>query len=155
MRTRFATCRTVRDPGIDLDLTPLLDVLTLLVVFFLLLYGDQTTESLPDDLNLPTISSTAKAQSGLPLLQLNDAYLYFEQTLVATLTNGRFVPEELEAGVLKRLREQLEPLLAGQPTTPALVLSADKNSSMAAIRVILRTAAAAGITDVRFLLRRR
>ncbi|MBI2377590.1 MAG: biopolymer transporter ExbD [Deltaproteobacteria bacterium] len=82
----------------DLNITPMLDMMTILLVFLLKNYSVSTSDVNVANLVLPHSTTQLEIEEALQLIVTRDAILV-DQKMVAKLKNGDIDPEDLAEGV--------------------------------------------------------
>ena len=138
---RRAARRTKDGSMVDMNLVSLIDVFTILIFFLLAHSLEVQTLSPPAGVQLPLARAEQAPRGGIELAVSG-------QTV---LLQGRVVAPLTEAGLaaLGPALAALQPA-AGQP----LLLVADRELPYHWLRALMRSAAAAGLTEVSFAVRR-
>lgn len=160
--------RQMEGAGGDVDITSLMDVLTVLL-FFLIMNASVSPVQLetPEGITLPSSSSEQVPKAAIKLALTPEA-LIMNDKVILKLESGRFPASELEqdARIVKVLKTELSKEYkktedffkevadqdAGLLPTPPLLIQADKNTPFGTLKVILHTAAVSGFGDFQFVV---
>ncbi len=137
--------------AVNLNLTPMIDMLVILLVFLIKSYSASPSYLTPTQ--GITLSNT-KSQDGAPdkaaLIIGKDGVILEGSTIIA-FENAKPSKAFLRAGVIDELKVALENIKAKDPNfSGTLILQADKDISFDVLKPILRTAGVAGFFDIKF-----
>lgn len=145
-----------------IQLTAMVDMFTILVVFLLKSMGSTSIKIPPEELRLPTAFSAEDPKEAL-LVQVAPGYISVNDKKVMSLQNGQFLQTDLAKNDLylvpvleKSLLEQAEISKRVQKETKDLIkfkgtvfIQIDKALDYASVKRILYTASVAGYGDLR------
>ncbi|MCK5688414.1 biopolymer transporter ExbD [Myxococcota bacterium] len=156
-------------PPVHLNITSLMDILTIVLLFLIVSFSTQEEEVKPSvDITLPR--STAKRSIHLTVkVSVSKSAVMVEDTVVASLIGGRLSPGELDSKgrvlrLLKNLRKERAKLLASAPVSGrekddddvhVIFLEAEKGTPFSVIDQVLRTSAEAGFSKFRLAVVRK
>lgn len=143
---------------VDLNLVSLIDVFTILIFFLLAHALEPQTLQTPAGMVLPEARSDVAPPDALELA-LDGATLRLQGRPVATLGDGpgARLDEAGRQALQRALHSALQttaPLPTGTPAPQPLVLLADRERAWQELREVMQVAAAAGVTDIAFAVRR-
>jgi len=154
--------------GGDVNITSLMDVLTVLL-FFLIMNAQVAPVEIttPEGITLPESASNTIPKTAIRIA-LTPRALLMNDKVILKLDGGRFPASQLEqdARVVKALKEELSKEYkktedffkdvadkdAGLLPTPPLLIQADKNVPFGTMKLILHTAASSGFGDFQFVV---
>lgn len=145
------TARTHKEDISDLNITPMLDMMTILLVFLIKSFSVASDNIAISNLTLPISTTTLKTEEALQLIITPEAILV-DQKLVAQLDNGAINAEDLPEGpggyLVKPLYDALEARSAyfkrieefgGTQFVGRIALVADKDTPYGVIFRVLYT----------------
>jgi biopolymer transport protein ExbD len=145
-------------PGVALNLTALMDILSNLLFFLLAAYAAQATEvEDKSELHLPSSTSQVRLQLQLTISVTRHAIQVADIPVVG-IEKGRLIEEEDEDGKIPSLYTKLitirerraESGRTDAAETSGILLLADKETDSDIISKVLKTAGHAGFVNVRF-----
>jgi biopolymer transport protein ExbD len=145
-------------PGVALNLTALMDILSNLLFFLLAAYAAQATEvENKAELHLPASTSQVRLQLQLTISITKQA-IQVADTPVTPIEKGQLVEPEDPEGRIASLYEKLVSIKerraqAGREQTAeasGILLLADKDTDSDVVSKVLKTAGHAGFVNVRF-----
>jgi biopolymer transport protein ExbD len=145
-------------PGVALNLTALMDILSNLLFFLLAAYAAQATEvENKAEMTLPSSSSQTRLQLQLTV-SISQQFIQVADTPVTSIEKGRLVEPVDEDGVIQSLYAKLKSIKdrraeAGREQTSeasGILLLADKDTDSDVVSKVLKTAGRAGFVNVRF-----
>lgn len=157
-RTIFGGSGGGGTPGVALNLTALMDILSNLLFFLLAAYAAQATEvEDKSELHLPSSTSQVRLQLQLTISIARHA-VQVADTPVVPIQNGRLVENEDEDGKIPSLYAKLISIRDRRADTgrtdsaeaSGILLLADKDTDSDIVSKVLKTAGHAGFVNVRF-----
>jgi biopolymer transport protein ExbD len=145
-------------PGVALNLTALMDILSNLLFFLLAAYAAQATE-VEDKAEMRLPSSTSQVRLQLQLtVSITQHAVQVADAAVARIEKGRLVEAEDEEGRIPSLYAKLTSIKerrsqAGREATgeaSGILLLADKDTDSDVVSKVLKTAGHAGFVNIRF-----
>lgn len=151
-----------KDAGFTLQLTAMVDMFTIMIVFLLKSYDTSSLEvKNVDNLRLPTSITASIPQESLLLLVSKKA-VFVNDTKVADIIDGKLAPNSLSKTdedyieplfkELDKEAKKIEALAKRNPTIKfdgKLLMQADESLGYAVLRKVLYTATMAGYGDLR------
>ncbi len=125
-----------RPPGLSMNLTPMIDVVFLLNIFFLVACYYIRHEQV-DPVDLPLASQGEEEGAAASRLT------------ITVLADGRYLIGG-ESDTIETIEHRMRELLAESPQTAELRLRTDRQSEYADLEPLLLKAADAGLTRIRF-----
>lgn len=145
-------------PGVELNLTALMDILSNLLFFLLAAYAAQATEVEDKaEMRLPSSSSQVRLQLQLTV-SITQHFIQVADAPVTPIEKGKLVEPEDEEGRIPSLLTKLRSIKdrraeAGREQTSeaaGILLLADKDTDSDVVSKVLKTAGHAGFVNVRF-----
>jgi biopolymer transport protein ExbD len=145
-------------PGVALNLTALMDILSNLLFFLLAAYAAQATEvENKAEIRLPSSTSQVRLQLQLTI-SITQHYIQVADTPVTSIEKGKLVePEDADGKIpslfqklvsIKERRAEAGREQAGEAS--GILLLADKDTDSDVVSKVLKTAGHAGFVNVRF-----
>lgn len=138
---------------VSLQVTSLLDMFTILLVFLLdALHVDDQGLVLEPTLELPASTARGEPAPAVHVALTSDAVLV-EGVAVATLVGGRASPDALARGYVPGLPEAIAAAAATQPDDGrVLLVQADRRVPYATLDLLLRSAERQGFASIRLVV---
>ena len=147
-------------PAAHLNLTPMVDLLTIILVFLIKTYSVTPAFLTPTQgIALAETQSESEAPDKAVLIVGKNGIM-FEGKVVVAFVNGELPAKSIRGGELPELRSALEAVAAKTKFiasknstvefTGTLILQADKELPFDSLKPVLRTAGMAGFHDIKF-----
>jgi biopolymer transport protein ExbD len=145
----------------DLNVTPMVDMLTMLVIFLLLTFSaNGEILTINKDIQMPKAFNAVELERN-PIIAVSRAQILFETQMVmdaSTINNDAF-PDFVLPELKKRLdtyRElkKLDPRNSGKPFDPNIIIQSDNSVPFVVIKMIMMTCARSDFTSMNFAVLR-
>ena len=144
--------KTSSGHGVGLNLTPMVDLLTIILVFLIKSYSTTPQYLTPtQDIQLTMTKSETTAPDA-PVLIVGKDGILVEGAVVVAFKEGKPSKDFNLKKTLPELSDALKKLVAKakQEHSHTLILQADKSVAYDTLKPILRTAGVVGFTDIKF-----
>lgn len=158
----------ILDKPMELNITSLMDIMTIILIFLIMSYDSQEQEvTPPENIQLPASSAERPVKLAVKL-SVSPEEVWVEGKSVVKLHNGKFRPTDLNSDrrvrpLLRELERQKGKLLSGSASQAQgeederdlLYLEAARGTPFDLVDQVLKTAATAGFTKFRLAVFRK
>ena len=153
MNSRFGKRRRGKTKVLDLDITSLLDILVILLVFLLKSYNASDLKlNLLEGIKLPNSKSRDLGSHAIIVQVDGDKNVFYNNRKIAQIDPGQETISELESELQLEIEKSSPKDGKRNEKDPQLNLVFDKSTNFKTMKIVMHTAAIAGYPKFKFIV---